>query len=196
MMKAIQTRFAMSDLWHFALRDVAGPRIHRRTRNGTANCPGGNELRLWSELDEKLDMDALSDLKVLLLGFNGGDALSIQDHLKRAGVGATCSIDTPRITENSRDLMSCFDLVIVNHDAHDDVASAVDAHLSLRALAPDVAVILVSRSVGYDDLSSERAPICDATLKLPLTGGRLSTGITAALHNRKGGDPRPAFAGS
>jgi len=67
----------------------------------------------------------------------------------------------------------------------EDVDQAVDWLLSLRASDPDIVTIVTSADFDKNDLSSERAAICDASLRQPVTPVTLSLGVTAAITNHR-----------
>ncbi len=72
---------------------------------------------------------------------------------------------------------------IVAHD-FDDADAAVDFCLRLRSVAPDLVILLTLRDVKRDDLGPERMPICEATLRRPVSRANLFLGIQAACDNR------------
>ncbi|MFY0678955.1 MAG: hypothetical protein JXR13_00130 [Thalassovita sp.] len=55
--------------------------------------------------------------------------------------------------------------------------------LSLRYTLSNVPVLMFSESIQADDLGKSRSAICDASLYLPLTEGRLKMGVEAAEMN-------------
>ncbi len=83
-----------------------------------------------------------------------------------------------------------WDMLIVDLDLRGDIEDIVDDLLDFRARCPDVSVLLLSGSVGRDDLSPERRAIGDATLRKPVFRKRLAEGVGAARQNaaeRSGG---------
>lgn len=72
---------------------------------------------------------------------------------------------------------------IVGHDFA-DADAAVDFCLELRLVAPELVIILALAGVPRCDLSAERMPICEVTLRRPVSGRSLSVGIQAAFDNR------------
>ena len=67
----------------------------------------------------------------------------------------------------------------------EDVDQTVDWLLRLRAVDPDIVTIATSADFEKNDLSSERAAICDASLRQPVTPVTLSLGVTAAITNHR-----------
>lgn len=74
-------------------------------------------------------------------------------------------------------------LCFVDSDAMGDLEDTVDLCLRLRNCAPAVHLILISSEVRGHDLTAERAAICDATLKSPLTERAIDAGVSAASNN-------------
>lgn len=71
----------------------------------------------------------------------------------------------------------------VDADFMGDVGETVDLCLRLRNCSPATPLILISSEVRDHDLTAERAAICDATLKTPLTARNIQMGISAAHRN-------------
>ena len=71
----------------------------------------------------------------------------------------------------------------VDADFMGDLGETVDLCLRLRNRSPGTPLILISSEVRDHDLTAERAAICDATLKTPLTERDIQIGISAACEN-------------
>lgn len=74
-------------------------------------------------------------------------------------------------------------VAIVDADPIGDAEDVVTALLDLRAAAPWVPVLLLSSTVRRNDFSAHRAPICDATLRSPVSAAAFRLGLGAALEN-------------
>ena len=74
-------------------------------------------------------------------------------------------------------------VLFVDADSVGDAGETVDLCLHLRARSPNTPLILISSDVRDHDLTAERAAICDATLKKPLTTSSIERGISAAHRN-------------
>lgn len=72
---------------------------------------------------------------------------------------------------------------VVGHNFADAV-DAVDFCLELRRVAPELVIVLALAGVSNSDLSCERMPICEVTLRRPVSCESLSLGIQAAFDNR------------
>ncbi len=140
------------------------------------------EDRLWSDTEVKMT-SPLSSRRVLLLGPVGPRRAAVRDMLQEIGVRMTAMVGSARHLATVVELAASFDCVMIDFDAFDDVEDGVDALLDFRRKCPGIAVVLLSSSVGGDDLSSERAAITDATVRLPATGDRLSRALSCALEN-------------
>lgn len=75
------------------------------------------------------------------------------------------------------------DFVIVDVDSFGDVGAAIDLCLYVRNASPDVPLILVASEVSADDFTAERMSACDATLRAPVSAGRMREAIRAAHQN-------------
>ncbi|MCC6001577.1 MAG: hypothetical protein JJU19_12035 [Pararhodobacter sp.] len=85
----------------------------------------------------------------------------------------------------SVDSAAAFDFIIIDEAAFDCVEDMVDLCLSLRCRRPDVPLIIMSCSACRDDLSLERAPICDATLRAPASGTSFLAALAVAKANAR-----------
>lgn len=70
--------------------------------------------------------------------------------------------------------------IVVIDDEGFDLYDLIEKLLSLRTNFPDVRVILLSDDVAGDDFSATRAPICDVTLKKPISPKRLALAFEGA----------------
>ncbi|MEQ8431148.1 MAG: hypothetical protein RIE24_01400 [Silicimonas sp.] len=75
------------------------------------------------------------------------------------------------------------DFVIVDVDSFGDVGEAIDLCLYVRNSSPDVTLILVASEVSNDDFTAERMMACDATLRAPVSAGRMREAIQAGHQN-------------
>lgn len=142
------------------------------------------EGRLWAEAEAKMDAQSLCDKRVLLVGFPSEQRASIRDMLDVIGVRMVAAVGAVQVLGLIGELDSAFALVVVTFDGFADTSDGVDALLAFRATSRRSAVVLCSSSVKVDDLTNERAAICDATLRLPGTPSRLRGALLAALENR------------
>jgi len=140
--------------------------------------------RLETLAAEKPVANSLQHTRALLVGFSNDYLLDIRDKLRSIGFTATASMSDIRKIGDISKLKLGFGLAIINFDAFSDMDEAVEAMLELRSGMPDLSVVAVSDMVNGDDFGSERAPICDVTLKLPVSKTRLSQGLVMAQQNR------------
>jgi hypothetical protein len=140
---------------------------------------------LWGELDRRISLSGINTLRTLLVGFSSRDLSQILDMFGLIDAGTTASVPDACILRAADGMWDMFDCVMVNHDAFDDAETAVDEYLAFRSRSPEKALILVSREVSNDDLGTERAAICDATLRLPLSPGRLLQAMQTATQNSR-----------
>ncbi len=76
-------------------------------------------------------------------------------------------------------------ILLVDLDQFDDLDDTVQAMIDLRRAVPDLVVIVASHAFGGTDLSLTRAPIADASVKLPVSRGTLGRAIAAAQANHR-----------
>lgn len=72
-------------------------------------------------------------------------------------------------------------VAILDLDAVGDIRDVLDSLLMLRRLRPGLAVILVSRGFHADDVSTERLPVCDCSLRVPVSFASLDFALNEAI---------------
>lgn len=122
--------------------------------------------------------------RVLLVAFSPKQLEQLRDHLRVIGVHVTAATPNFKKLPNAGRMGAAFTHFLVNLDAFDDLETGVDVLSAFRKRCGHV-VILCSERVADDDLGAERAAICDATLKLPVSLERLRRGLRAASANRR-----------
>jgi CheY-like chemotaxis protein len=138
------------------------------------------ELRIWAEWTARSDEISVGNMRVLCIGCDW----DCRTWLKHIGVHAV--VIAPDVSQ----LLSLtqtgddFSHVVLNLDAYESTEDAVEALLDFRARSRTIVVIALTALASSDDLGSERSAICDATLRLPLTGQRLEQGLIAGQANR------------
>lgn len=123
---------------------------------------------------------AISGPRVLLVGFDARESAALGQMFNAIGV---TTIETVACLNEVPEVVGDFTHLIVNADAFRDVDDAVASLLPFRKAGTDCVVILTSHMIGGGDLGSERLPICDVTLKYPVSLDRLAghaAGIVAA----------------
>jgi len=151
-------------------------------RTADPGIAGGDD-RLWREFDRRIAASRPGNQRKIAVGFSGTEVQSLRDAFRLNGSDLTASVADIGLLRRNPEFLASFDVVMVNHDAFADTETAIDEYQSFRRLHPEVIVIIVSRNVANDDLSSTRRPICDATLRAPVTPDRLSRGVKAATLN-------------
>lgn len=150
------------------------------------------EDRLWADAGRRMNAASLNDRRLLLVGFSSRQRGMLRDVLEELGLRRVAAAGTVKPLTDAEGLVAGFDGVIVDFDSFPDTEAGVDALLGLRAAVRGVAVVLCSATVKGDDLTGERAAICDATLRLPLTGDRLHAALRAAFENHAARQGAPA----
>lgn len=77
-----------------------------------------------------------------------------------------------------------FSAALLDADDIEPVARLVETGLALRRVAPRLPVVILSSKVSRHDFGKERLPICDATLRRPLSRSAFFLGVCAAEMNR------------
>lgn len=76
-------------------------------------------------------------------------------------------------------------LVILDLDSFGGILELSDDLMEFRAEAPEVPVLLLSSGFSQDDLSEERLPMCDASVRSPALSPSIAKGVKAAVENNK-----------
>lgn len=77
-------------------------------------------------------------------------------------------------------------LLIVDAAHFDSLEDMVDSLLEVRKRSLKPAIVLCSHAFGHDDLSLERAAICDVSVRLPISSDKRAAALVlqAFLNNR------------
>lgn len=145
-----------------------------------------DSTRLDAKIESRLLADTFRYTRVLLVGFSPEHLYDTRQRLRSIGVAATASASDVQQLHDVSCMDSGFTHVLVNFDAFDDVEAAVETLMTFRPRAPDLIIVACSEVVSGDDVGSERARICDATLKLPVSTPRLIDGLVKAFLNHAG----------
>lgn len=169
--------------YHDAPCEGLKPKHRLRSVESTFVDPGALNKNLHATLVQNEKSTQLGKSHILLVGFAARDAESLREKFSIAGVASCNSV----ACLNDVDLSSgTITHVMVNADAFEDFGEAVDALLSYRKRDTNSAVILASSRIAADDLGSERRPICDVSLRFPLSLNRLVDGtLMASANNRE-----------
>lgn len=73
--------------------------------------------------------------------------------------------------------------MMVDLDRFGGIDETCDGLRHLRETVPQLPVILLSRRMRVNDYSTERLPICDVSLRLPLSPAALELALMDAIHN-------------
>ncbi len=74
-------------------------------------------------------------------------------------------------------------VIVIDIDIFSETEMAIEALLSFRANFPSTPLVIASRKFSRNDFSHERAPIADASLKLPAARSDLALAIESARAN-------------
>lgn len=165
----------------FRMKDSASP--FSAGGGGSPVWPEGEESRLWGRAAARMAARSLDTGRALLFGFSPEDLSVLREDLRGMGFRVAAAATRADQILDLSGMSGIFSHILLNFDDFPDVETGVSALLSFRSEMPDVVVVLLSRQVAGDDLSLERATICDATLRLPVTRQRLLAGILTAAEN-------------
>jgi hypothetical protein len=143
-----------------------------------------SENYLWQKLDRHLSVHGVNPQRARLIGFAAAQQGPLLLAFATIDLATATSSAEINVLQNS-DSWDQVDCVLINHDAFEDSLTAVETYLSFRKRFPTKTVILVSTQIRGDDFGLDRAAICDATLRFPVSSERLRSGILAAVENRR-----------
>lgn len=159
---------------------------------------GGQDLQtsLFRALEARLAQTPLGCARVLLLGFEPGEIAALRKLVRLAGSRTTAAAASTRALCDDA-AIAHFSHVFVSLDSVCDLGAAVDALIAHRARHPKQIVFLCDRGFGTDDLGTERAPIADASLRLPVSLPRFMRALFAAGANAvaRAGSNRQSVSG-
>lgn len=139
--------------------------------------------RLFERSLQDRHEDLFASARVLVLGFDARDLLSLNRCLQDLGVVTRDTTSDTSQLEHIVTIQSRYSVIVINAEAFDDLGSAIDTLLPFRRQTAGLGVVLISSRVLRDDFGPERRAICDATLRSPITAHRLRQGIEAALEH-------------
>ncbi len=146
--------------------------------------PGaGLESRLFTTATDRAKATSLADARVLIVGFSADQLPGLRRSIQRVGVRGIGSTPSVQKLDMFSEMKSAFSHVVVNFDAFEDTESGVDALFTFRMQASEFVIILCSAYASGDDFGTERAAICDATLRLPVSEHRVRAGLMAGTEN-------------
>lgn len=146
------------------------------------NCDGTID-RLISRADEEQHERSMLNARILLVGFQQFYSIHMWELLRECDVKSITWM--PKLDQifEVLEVEAAFSHIFVYFDAYVDAGSGIDELVAFR-LQSDHVVVICSDQVSTDDLGIERLPICDASLRLPLSSIRLRRGIAAANTNK------------
>lgn len=143
------------------------------------------EEKLWLKARKFMNTTPFDEVRAILIGFSDIQLHLMRSHLRNIGVNLIAFMPRLRSSVGTSPLDNIFTHAFINIDSFDDLEDGVDALLSSREKSKGMVTILLSRKVSGDDLEVSRTPICDATLKLPLSDERLRQGIIWGTENNR-----------
>lgn len=76
-------------------------------------------------------------------------------------------------------------MAILDLDSFGGILELSDDLIDFRVEAPEVPLLLLSSRFSQDDLSEERLPMCDASIRSPAFSLSIANGVKAAIENNK-----------
>ena len=74
-------------------------------------------------------------------------------------------------------------MIILEVSDNADMSDVIDRCLELRKVAPGSPIILISRNFSYNDFSTSRLEICDASLRIPILRSAFEDVVLLAMTN-------------
>ena len=144
-----------------------------------------NVDRLFDRMSYELDKNDFADENILLLGFEKSEQAELCEIMANVESESFSFGDSTEILSNAQPMNDDWSTIIVNFDSFDRTLIAVDTLRRFREQRPEIGIVLVSSEVSGDDLGRERAPICDATLRAPLSTRRVESALLEAAEARR-----------
>lgn len=105
--------------------------------------------------------------------------------LSEVGVASQKVSDLRKGVRALQDAADAWSFFVVDIDGSEDLDEILDRLLALRRKVPHVPVLLLSGDFSQSDFGEERLPLCDASLRTPITASRLLEALTAATENNR-----------
>ena len=151
-------------------------RIFQGDQNAKCDDPVGTDPPMLSRF-------VFTNALVAIFAPDGPEARQMKSDIEDAGGTAMIIplIEVPEVWLRSyaARLACC----IVGHN-FEDADAAISFCLRLRFIAPELVTILTLQDVKTHDFSGTRMPICDVTLRRPVSRVPLFLGLQAARENR------------
>jgi hypothetical protein len=144
----------------------------------------GGKHTLWGKASERMSRKPFANMSAVIVGFHDGYLYDVRHIVAGLDFKVTARLRNVENLVALADAELGFSVVIVDIDAFDDIETAVDSLVEFRRKAPSSVVVLVSSKVGGDDFGSERLPICDVTLRAPLSAERLKQAVSSGAASR------------
>lgn len=141
--------------------------------------------RLFARMSYEFDMNTFADENILLLGFEKSEQIELSEIMASAGSERFSFGKETETLSNTQPVSEGWSVIIINLNSFDNILIAVDTLRRFREQHPEIGIVLVSSDVSGDDLSRERAPICDATLRAPLSTQRVKGALLEAAEARR-----------
>lgn len=167
-----------------SVKQSARPALWRHLRNAVAElfpAPASSSRALPAPaIPEFHGTDTAGDLRVGLVGIRGATLSEPARWLR--GQGIEVGWLEPAVTSLG-DLAApeAPNLAIIDVDALGGADIVLEPLLNLRRRRPGLAVVLVSRLFRADDVSLERLPVCDCSLRAPVSFAALDFAVGEAV---------------
>ncbi|WP_071675966.1 hypothetical protein [Nioella nitratireducens] len=132
-----------------------------------------------------IDGQTLGDWDINMVAYPSGGFRNHFDWMSSVARGVKVH-ETPAVAFNKMARAKPYSsIAVVDIDVFDDFGDAVDALREFRMRAPMVPTVIGSRRFKYNDFSTSRFPIADASIKLPVSRVGLGLALNAALGNHQ-----------
>lgn len=125
------------------------------------------------------------DLPLLIICANPLCGRRLVRHFASRGGGAHLATDVEEAFGALKKRPGDWSLVILDLDSFGGILELSDDLMDFRVEAPEMPVLLLSSGFFQDDLTKERLPMCDASIRSPALSLSIFKGVKAAIENNK-----------
>lgn len=175
----------------FHLRDVSLP-DEALPFSGPEEEPrrADRPLSLWEHLDsevaQRFSVNSLKlDLPFIVISSSLMEGRRLAGHITKQGGEVHLVTDFDEALGVLRGQPEIWSMAVLDVDSLGGILELSDDLMDFRAEVPEVPVMLVSAGFSQDDLTEERLPMCDASVRNPARLPSIVKGVAAAIENNK-----------
>lgn len=147
-------------------------------------------LSLWEHLDsevaQRFSVNSLKlDLPFIVISSSLVEGRRLAGHITKQGGEVHLVTDLDEALGVLRGQPEIWSMAVLDVDSLGGILELSDDLMDFRAEVPEVPVMLVSAGFSQDDLTEERLPMCDASVRTPARLPSIVKGVAAAIENNK-----------